>query len=690
MNYYEIVDDLVETFQHPCDAEIKPGQYRRVKWELYNPNAAQIQPGNKVEWDTEIIERTKRVFDKNPFGQKSEEFEEPVPIEPPTVPVIGIWVAKIGVYFPTQKDIEDYVTSIGSTLQPNNNWYGADLSKSDLFKSPVENNMYLIENAGGIWRTQGPFIDKRTMLSVSNNYTLSINYNGLTDHRIAYMKHYDDKPCTFTGIILNTNVDLSLPGIPVAEPASIGDLPEDPSRFRSVGAAVAVTGCIPFSAKFPYSGLTNAILASWNQSRSSFKLYWDMIPGMPSSSQGIYATAYNHLSVAMEELGNGAIAMCQYVQQMAWKAFQEVISTALNIVGAGWKLLKSFLPKITILGVSIDIEELCMSDDAVGYLRNQFAAIGAKVEDQIEAIYKAMGSAYEYAVERVKMTARDIVDAITDFYNWCWNQLLMAGVAICKLLADIAQIWSMPPIVPNPIWSVITAVKEMMKQIKPLDMIMSGNFPGFTAADVYQMVMTQVDKLIDAAYAKIEAYKQQAIELWNQIKTQAQLYQKQLVEFKQYLSGMAEKVSEQMTQAKEAVIAETKSVLDQLNSTYKQIKSLISSERKSVSDILKLAMEEFKKLPIVKQISELLALIGTSIDDMMTMYENAVTGAKSLYHQFTNGARSIKDLIQSLFNQISTLALSKVTQWINKLLSVLSLEIIFPPISICVPYLKAP
>lgn len=693
MNYNEIVDGLVNNFVNPCDAQVGLGQYRRVKWELYNPNGLQKNPANQEEWTTEIIARETHVFTRNLLGQKSQEFVEPPPStgnDGTTVTPTGLWSTKLGIYFTNQQALTDYVASIGATLLDGNNWYGADLSKKALFKTSFEENMYLIENCGGIWTQSGPQIDPRTMLNVDSNYNLSINYNGTTDHRIAYMKYYEDKPCAFTGIVLNTNVDLGIPGTPVAEPSIIGELPEEIVTARSMGAAVALTGCIPFSAKFPYNGLTNAILEAWNTSRHSFKLYWDMLPGMPKNSEGIYATAYNHLSVAMEELGNSAIAMCQYVQQMAWKAFQQVISTALNIVGAGWDLLKSFLPKITIMGVSIDIEELCTSDDAVGYLRTQFAAIGGKVEDQIKAIYAAMGSAYDYAVERVKMTARDLVDALTDFYDWCWSMLLQAGVALCKLLADIAQIWSMPPIVPNPIWSVITAVKEMLRQIKPLDMIMDGTFPGFTAADVYQMVMTQVNIMIDAAYAKIEEYKKQALDIYNQIKAQAQAYQKQVVEFKQYLSGMAEKVTDTITAAKEAALAESKALLDQLNSKYQQIKDLISGERMSVSDVLQLALNEFKKLPIVAQMEQLLSLLGASLDDMMKVYTNAVTKAKSLYHEFTDGARAIKDLIKSMYNQICTLALSKVTQWINKLLSVLSLEIIFPPISICVPYLRAP
>ncbi|YP_010844057.1 hypothetical protein PP427_gp201 [Salmonella phage KM16] len=686
MNYYDLVNDAVNEYVNPCDAEVGPGEYRRVIWEKYNPTGLNKNPANGEEWDTEIIPISKRVFTHNLLGQKSEIIPETPPEEGGVSPS-GIYVPKIGVYFATQSEIESYVSSIGSNLIGTNDWYGADLSKLSLFKTQFEIDMYRIENMGGIWTRQGPRIDPRTMLNISYNYEISINYNGTEDHRIAYLKHYETSPCTFVGLRLNLDVDMSLPGIPVAEPPTISALP--PEIISGRYARLSSVGCLPFSAKFPYNGLTNAILEAWNTSRNSFKLYWDMLPGFPSSGKGFsWSTAYNYLSIAMEELGSAALAMGQYVQQQAWMMFKAAISQALNIVGGAWDLIKSFLPKITILGVTIDIEDLCMSGNGVQSLKDMFESFNT--EDVIKSIYSAIGSAYDYAVERVKAYSRDIIDAITDLYDWAWSKLLMAGVALSKFLVDIAQIWSMPPIVPNPVWAVITAVKEMMKQVKPLDMIMSGNFPGFTASDVYQLVMDEVSKLVDIAYAKIEDYKNQMLAIWEQIKAQKQYYQKQLVEFKQYLSGMYEKVTDAITEAKEAAIAESKALLDSLNDKYNQIKSLMQGERTSVSDILSMALEAFKKLPIVAQMEELLGMLGATVEDMMKIYENAVTHAKSLYHEFTDGARSIKDLIKSMYNQISTLALSKVTQWINKLLSIFGLAIIFPTISICVPYIKAP
>ncbi|AYD85417.1 hypothetical protein [Escherichia phage vB_vPM_PD112] len=675
MNYNEIVDELVDTIQSACSI-IPEGYYRRVKWELYNPNKEMIQPDNGVEWDTEIIKLDTHLYTENPFGHSSDTFTESSDGETQT----GVFCHKIGVYFPTQTALEDYVEQIGATLLPGNTWYGADLSKREFFKTEIEYDMYRIENRGGTWHHTGPRIDARTMIGVNNDYTMYVNFNGLGDYRRAYLKYYEDKPCTYVGLTLNLNIDTSIPGIPYSPPSIIGELP------------LNAISCVNFTAQFPYNGLTSAIIEAWNTSRDSFKLYWDMLPGMPAISgsdfEKYFNSAYTHLSVAMEELGNSAIAMCQYVQQQAFMVFKNSVSQVLNIVGGGWDLLKSFLPKITIMGISIDIEDLCTSTDGVQKLKETFENFN--LEDTISSIYSAMGSAYDYSIERVKMYSRDLVDAITDLYDWAWSKLMMAGVALSKLCVDLAQIWSMPPIIPNPVWSVITLVKEMMKQIPPLDMIMSGNFPGFTASDVYQMVMSIVSEKIKQVYTKIESLKTQALDVWNEIKLKTQEYKKQTIEFKQYLSGMAEKVEDEITIAKKKALQEAESALNVLKDKYNSIKDLIKNKQISVSDVLDLALTEFRKIPLISQMESLLSLAGASIDDIMKVYENSVTKAKSLYHEFTDGARSMKDLCKSLYNQISTLCLSKVVQWINKMLGIFGLSITFPTVSICIPCLKTP
>lgn len=679
MNYYEKVEELLKTHKHPCDKEIPPGFYRRVKWELYNPEGKKIQPGNGEEWETEIISLSTRLYDKNPFGYISETI--PDPSIDPEDPNSGCknWCSKIGYCFSSKAELEEYVKSIGSKMV-NGTWYGADLSKSHLFKTSIEHDMYRIENIGGIWTQEGPQIDARTMLRVESDYSVHLNFNCLERYRCAYMKHYEDKPCAFVGLHLNLDVDTSIPGIPESEPPLIGGLPNElVRRMRSAG-------CIPFAASFPYNALSSDITDAWNSTRNTFKLYWDMLPGLPQKAAGYAGTMYDNVSISMEELGNATLAMGQYATQQAWMVFKEIISQALNIVGGGWDLLKSFLPSISILGVSIDIEDLCMSGNAIDSLKSAFS--GMNPEKVISAVYSAMGSAYDYSVEYVKCGARDLVDTLTDFYDWALVQLQMGGVALCKMLADLAQIWAMPPEVPNPVWAAVTAVKKIFGSIEPLDMIMSGNFPGFTAADIYTQIQKKIKELIDLTYDNISRLKDEYQNVLSEIKNIDTELKQKMIEFKQYMKGMYEMISDEATKARESAIEQLSKAKDKLIENKNKINSLINGEQSNVSDILDLALKYFKDLPIVSQIESLLSLLGASLDSIVQVYENSVTGAKSLYHEYTSGSRSAKDICKTIYNQVSTLTLSKVTQWINKLLSIFGLSISFPEISICVPYMK--
>lgn len=683
MNYYNIIDDIVKNFKHPCDKEVPEGYYRRVKWELYNPTKLNKGPGNGEEWDTEIIEIGTRLYDKNPFGHMSE------PIPPPDTEngtPCQLWSSKIGVCFNSQEALKKYVESIGSTLLPNNDWYGADLSKSHLFLTSREHKLYKIENAGGTLGIFGSEIDERSMMYVDRDDTVKINFAAFGNSRSAYLKHYETRTCTYVGLRPNLDVDLSVPGIPISEPPSIGQLPPEIFSIMSMRMMMPSIGCIPFRAKFPYNNLTQAIIEAWNESRRSFKLVWDDIPGLPKGEGNIWSTMYHGVSIAMEELGNAALAMCQYVQQAAWAAFKSIISQALNIVGAGWDLLKSFLPKITILGITIDIEDICTSGDGVQKLKEAFSKFNT--EQVIEAIYNAIGSTYDYAVEYVKVFARDIIDAITDLYDYIWTQLQMAGVALCKLLVDLAEIWSMPPEIPNPLWAIVVAVKKMLMQIKPLDIILSGNFPGFTASELYQMVEEKIKLLLDETYKKIENLKNTAIQLWEEVKKAKASWQRESIGFKQYLNGMWETVTDELTAQKELLVKKAKDLYESLLEKYNSLNISIESLKSTISDILDLALEELKKLPIVAQLNDLLSLLGSSLDEMIETIKNGITQAKTLYKNFTDGSRSLKDICKSIYNQICTLALSKVTQWINKLLTIFNLEIIFPELNLCIPYFK--
>lgn len=675
MNYQEEIDNIVNNFQHPCDAEVPPGHYRRVKWELYQTE----RPAVGEEWETEVIPIDKRVYDANPFSQNSDPLPYDTVTNPdgsvtdPSTTCTGIW-SRIGYCFSSQQELEQYVQSIGSTYR-NGTWYGADLSKASLFKSPYELELYKLENTGAIWTTSGPKVNRRTCMRYDSNTQAAtlIDFDGQGQSRTAYLKHYEDKPCTYVGMTTNPHADTSIPGLPIAVAVAVAALP------------ITAGPCLPVSFGFPYTNISKSMYDAWNQTRHEFKLMFDGLAGLTQGAGDRIATMYDNLSVSMEELGQATLAMSQYALQMAWAEFTKIISTALNIVGGGWDLIKNFLPKISIAGIQIDILEFCTSGNGVQSLKEK---ITSSTEEVIDSIYQVIGSSYRYAVEYVKMTARDLVDALTDFYDWCWNQLQMAGVALCKLLGDLAQIWSMPPTVPNPIWAAILAVRNIFMQIKPLDVIIGGNFPGFTAADLYDQCMTYINEQRDIVYAQVQMLEDQFRQKYQEQLELIKEYKEKLSRFNQYKNGMWEHVKEETTEFYEQQLAEIQSKIDELGAMLTDINAQKEALLKQVDDIMKMGIEKLKQLPIIAQVNQFLGMVGVGIDDLINMTVNGRTGNSSLYQDFVDGARALKDACKAIYNQVATLCLSKVTQWVNKLLSIIGLYITFPEISFCVPQIK--
>lgn len=689
MNYYELVDEVLENYQHPCDAEVPPGFYRRVMWEKYNTNLEQKGPAIQEEWQTEIIKIETRVYDKNPFGLKS----EPLPVEMITDPSTGelvspeieckkggVWSSKIGHCFKSQEELRLYVKSIGSTLQSDNNWYGADLSKQGLFKHKNEIDMYRLENTGAIWTTSGPRVDKRTCMryDIDTKMCTLVDFNNVHSDRSAYLKHYEDRPCTYVGMQINTNPDLSIPGVPKAEPTQVNPLP---LVFQAM--------CIPAMFGFPYTDIAKSVTEAWNKTRQDFKVFWDSLPGLTEGAGDRIATMYDNLSISMQELGQAALAMSQKAIQDAWAEFKKVIETALNIVGGGWEMLKKFIPKINILGIEIDIVELCTSPDGVQKLKEQILGTEEITIDKvIDAIYTTIGSAYRYTVEYIKMTARDLVDALTDFYDWCWAQVMMAGVSLCKLLADLAEIWAIPPEIPNPVWLAIRAVKELFKKIPPLDMIMSGNFPGFTASDIYDFVMKKINEQREIILAQVKLIEEQIEQQYEELLATKKELEEKVRYYHQYMKGMWEQVTDALTADKEE---EIKTLKEKVSSMGDKIKVLVQERIDAlggIDNILKMGLNYLKEFPLIKQISELLELAGVTIEEIMEFVTNDETNLESMYENFVEGCRTLKDYFKSIVNQVYTLALSKVTQWVNKLLSILSLIIEYPLVAICAPLMK--
>ncbi|QPI17852.1 hypothetical protein POP12_060 [Pectobacterium phage POP12] len=687
MDYESIITGIMADFVHPCIAEIPAGYYRRIRYELYPEN----YPAVGVEWETEIIPIGTHVTTTAPYGMKS----EPLPYDPDETET-GILVQKIGTYFDTQSDIDDYIISIGATKLDGNDWYGADLSKSSLFKHPLELELYQIENSGGYWTEQGARADQR-IRQVYNQTTKAftdIDY-GWNGNRIAYMKHDENEDvghvhmCMYTGMAVNANADTSIPPIPDPVPVSVGMLPSEISRMSAFRAASI--GCIPVVAGFPYSNISDAMLSAWNTTRNSFKLMFEDLAGIPLGTGGI-STMFDNLSIAMEEITSGAVAMSQQVWQAAIKQFKQIVSSAFSIVGGAWNLIKSFLPTVTILGVSIDINELVFGDSPVQYLKQSFAAVvasGAATSEQvISSIYAAIGSAYDYSVEYVKSASRDIVDAVTALYDWCITMFQNGCVALVDLYGRMMELWSMPPIIPNPIWVAVRAIRAILMQIKPLDIILGGNFPGFTAADLYQQAQEIVKQKIDQAYDQIRDLYEQANNVYQDLIRYTQERDALVRKYNQYLKRMWETVTDQATAAYESAIVQANEVVEQTKAIYDSINQQIDQIKETLSDTYSMAMQELKNLPLISQINVLLGYCGIDLDSLVQTYEVAISKAKSLYRDVVDSSRSFKDTCKIIYNQICTLALSKVTQYMNKLLSLIGMVVQFPTISVCVPMIK--
>ncbi|WP_426770615.1 hypothetical protein [Enterobacter cloacae complex sp. 363J6] len=692
MDYETIIDGIMQNFQHPCDAEIPAGYYRRVIWQGHTEN----YPVVGVEWATEIIPIGTHLYTSSPFGQKSDPLpvvnSPNVPTNPDGTPGVStdILVTKIGYYFASQADIDAYIASIGATKLAGNDWYGADLSKANLFKNPGELAMYKVENSGGYLLTSGPRCDQR-IRQVYNQTTgafTSIDYywNG---NRIAYMKH-DESPahqCKYTGMSVNTNADTSIPPVPPALPSTYGALPSEARLF----SARSGLGCIPATVGFPYTNISDAMLSAWNETRKTFKLAFDMLTGTIKNGTGI-ATMFDGLSIGMEEITAGALALSQQAWQTAMKVFRQIISSAFNIVGGAWSLINNFLPTVAILGVAINIYDLVFGDSSVQSLKDSFQALidsGAQTyESVINAIYGAIGSSYNYTVEYVKAGARDLVDACSALFDWCLTMFQNGCVALVDLYGRMMQIWSMPPETPNPLWSAVLAIRNIMRQIKPLDVILGGNFPGFTAMDLYQQAQSKVKAFIDASYAQISALYDQGQELFNTLKAQTQERDSIKRKFDQYLNWMWEPVTEATTAAYQAALDAANAAVNATKAAYEGIKTQIAALQDGMKDTYSMAMDELKKLPVMAQINQFLGYCGVAFDDLLKTYENALTGAQSLYKNFVDSSRSFKDTCKVIYNQICTLALSKVTQYVNKLLSLIGLAITFGSISVCVPMVQ--
>ena len=227
-------------------------------------------------------------------------------------------------------------------------------------------------------------------------------------------------------------------------------------------------------------------------------------------------------------------------------------------------------------------------------------------------------------------------------------------------------------------------------QIKPLDVILSGNFPGFTAADLYDQCMAFIKEKRDQVFAQVELIEQQLREKYKEQLELIQEYKEKFRRFEQYKNGMWEYIKEETTEYYEQQLAELQAKIDKIKIVIDALNVSKEDLLKSCEDVFKMGMEQLKKLPIIAQVNEFLGMVGVGIDNIVDVVKNVTTGNSSLYKDFVDGCRALKDACKTIFNQIATLALSKVTQWVNKLLAIIGLIIQFPEVSFCVPQIEYP
>lgn len=710
IDYNAIIAQLVSQVVDRCKDRVPDGSFRRVMWETYNPNKQMIQPEPTEEWDTEVIEIGTHMYTSNPFGHRSDDlYEEPV--VPPTPPV-GVLVRKIGHVFSSQQEVDGYIKSIGATKIGSQDWYGADLSKRNLYKNPREYEMYLAENSGGVWRMVGdPIIDKRTMMELcpETGGFNAISATGLDNSDILtkYVKFYEERECTYVGFRANLDVDPTIPGIPIVIPPVIPPIPwcldyntiSSYTQTEFIDADDIITpqfsiSVVMVEVSFPYSNLGKAILDALGKSQFDVKFDFDLLTLTKSDpKKSLYETMYDGLSSAAEEVGNASVAFGQAVLLKALEVFKKTLDQLLGIVGGAWDMISAFLPSIQVFrGFVVDILDLVFSSSPLQYLKTQIKnAVDSGImsaDEAIQSVYDVIGSSYDYASQRVKAGGRDISDAATDLWQYCLTLMQNGCVALAKLAADLAQIFTMPPLVPNPLWAVVTMVKEMFMKIEPLGMILSGNFPGFTAADVYKLVMEKVDAVVDSTMIQIEKFQDMYRELTDRYEQLTTELKENWVKESQYFEGMWGEITDAATEAYTDAREELEKKIDSISIELKSVMDKIDSLKSEINDIFTMGVDALKNIPLMEPIEKLLALAGTSFDELVSLKDNLVTGAKSMYDGFVEGAKSIKDYCKIVVDQISTLAISMVTEWINKLLGIFGLNIKFPDLVIPVPVIK--
>ena len=720
----------------PCDQVVSESQYRRTKWELYNPDkTVGVMPPKFANgmlapdgWETEVIEKTKRVYDKYPFNSLPPDYIAPInpwPDDPGTDPITGlplptppstcslsggVYSYKIYHCFDSQQDLIDYVTSIGSTYYSDSitgGWYGADLSKSHLFKNPsLEIPMYKAENSGGVYSNGIIYSDERLLqydikydttsgdpIQLEGLYAVDI-IGGRGNNRNDYltrtvMNDSESGKCFVMGVQLYPpdGTEGQLPPVPAPTPP-----PVEVPILNMPSAYTRSLSSIPVTVQFPYANLPSAVLKGIGQSmfttinNSSIDIsVFTSLPfpglGMTQYPDETFGQTINrHLGDAMNEAKQFAISLPTAVRVAVLNAVRGMVEPVLSLVGGAWDLIKSLVPSISILGVVIDLVELVFeSPNPVQYLMDKFHEMidnGIQtIEEVINAIYTTVGSAYDYFNEIYTSPRKDLTDAVQTLWDWIVMKVELGFVGLMNYLGKLAQIFTIPPTPPpNPIFLAIVAVNQIFGTVYGgiLQKMISGEFPGFTAMDIYNLMMAKVNEIVKEVQAQIAA-------LYDQL----QMLKKQIADIKTKIQEAQLKKEKGIEGAEE----EQDGLYEQLQNYINEkvdIQAAINTLQESIKDKWKILLEYVHDLPIVSTINDILSLMGMTIDNLIDLVENG-------YNKSTAAASSFKDEVkqwcQTIMNQISTFAVTFVTEWVNKIIKLLGAMIVFPPITIYIPVL---
>jgi hypothetical protein len=704
----------------PCEV-LGEFEYRRVRWEDYNASkTVGVKPpiysnGTVASdgWLTEIKDMRVPLYTSYPFSSAPVDAISQTPNTTASDAcelTAGVWCEKINHCFSSQQELLDYVSSIGAVYDAGGitgGWYGADLTldPSVFINFALEEPMYLCENSGGFW-AGSVYIDERTMMyneRYNRDETTTIlkgahepdwvggrgnDRGGRTSSMIDEVDENDPSIfyCYMHRISLNSTDGTE--SIPPPNPAATP--PETPIAGLLVTAtSIFFASSVSVTVQFPYSNLPSAIATALGSSAmvksdsdSTCASIFSMPPliGVPTFPDiNLGETICKHAGDAMNEAKIIAAAIPPAIRAAAIKAAKSFVDPILSLIGGGWDLIKSLVPSLSFSGIAIDLVDMVLNiDNPVQYILDMiYEAVGDSIDDMnamICSIYAAIGSSYDYMSDRFRSIRKDVVDAVDSLWSWIILKVEMGFVGLMDYLGELAFIFTLPP-PPNPINIAIKLVREMFASLYDgiFLKIMSGEFPGFDAMDLYQTMMDKVNVVIDSVMLQVKAIVDLVLGLERVI---ANLNRDKLVLERRLSEG--EDVQSEID-AITILIAEKEEEL----ANQRSLKDILLD---SIKDKWNILLAEIDNIPIMSTINSFLSFIGMSVDSLLTLIDNGVNKSIAAVSSF---ADEVKMWCKTIFDQVSTLVVSFVTEWVNKIIKLIGAPISFPPVTIPVPTLPA-